>query len=101
MGVEAGAGSSDFPFFYFPAPVKQPSSIQDVIQKNHLRRECLLVRTAVCCLALGRSRYNTNTARHTRRRGSSRDTGNGVSRYYGTVRSVEKCKLGWYEYVYF
>ena len=24
LGVEAGAGSSDFPFFYFPAPVKHP-----------------------------------------------------------------------------
>lgn len=77
----------------------RPSSIQDDPKKPP--NECLLVRTAVCCLALGRSRYNTNTARHTRRRGSSRDTGNGVSRYYGTVRSVEKCKLGWYEYVYF
>ena len=95
LGVEAGAGSSDFPFFYFPAPVKHPGCDP----KNHLirrtgpgpnaKRECLFVRTAVCCCLLSRPLRDTIHTVDTRRRRRYRDTGNGVSRYYGTVRSVE------------
>ena len=50
LGVEAGAGSSDFPFFYFPAPVmRQASRIAGCDPKNHLIRVRDLTRNASVC----------------------------------------------------